>query len=69
MYIVNALVRLVLLFNVFGKRTNHILTVKVKIQNKSHNSKFVIFEYAFNVIISLSNSYNNRHSQEQGRIH
>ena len=27
MYIVNALVKLVLLFKVFGKRTNHILTV------------------------------------------
>ena len=30
MYIVNALVRSVLLLNVFGKRTNHILTVTCK---------------------------------------
>ncbi len=40
MYIVNALVRSVQLFKVFGKRTNHILTVMRNLKNGqavSHN--------------------------------
>jgi len=43
MYIVNALVRSVQLFKVFGKRTNHILTVTCYVRKQNvKNDKYGI---------------------------